>query len=38
LGASCASLFVGVYPIVDVVSKEGYAVKISSAVVIKQYG
>jgi amino acid transporter len=34
LGASCASLFVGVYPIVDVVSKEGYAVKISSAVVI----
>jgi hypothetical protein len=34
LVASAVSLFVGVYPIVDVVSKEGYAVKISSAVVI----
>ena len=34
LVASSVSLFVGVYPIVDVVSKEEYAVKISSAVVI----
>ena len=31
---SSVSLLVGVYPIVDVVSKEEYAVKISSAVVI----
>ena len=34
LVASSVSLFVGVYPIVDVVSKKEYAVKISSAVVI----
>lgn len=32
--ASCVSLFIGVYPIVDVVSKESYAAKICGVVVI----
>ena len=34
LGASAVSLFIAVYPIVDVVSRSAYAIKISSVVVI----
>jgi len=34
LAASLVSLFIGVYPIVDVVSRESYAVKICSVVAI----
>ena len=34
LGASLISLFIGVYPIVDVVSREAYAAKICGVVVV----
>ncbi len=34
LAASAVSLFIAVYPIVDVVSRAAYAIKISSVVVI----